>query len=82
MFRSFRDRQAGLSSASSPVKFQQHFGQSLDLIQRLQLDKKLEGHSGCVNTVAFTPSGESLVSGSDDLHINVWDWQTGALTPA
>ena len=83
MFQSFRDRQAGLSNASSPVQFQHHFGQSLNLIHRLQLDRKLEGHDGCVNTVAFTPSGEGLVSGSDDLHINIWDWQKGGeITPA
>ncbi|KAH7288898.1 hypothetical protein KP509_31G048700 [Ceratopteris richardii] len=29
---------------------------------------------GCVNTVHFNPSGEILVSGSDDREIIFWDW--------
>lgn len=78
MFRGVLDRQAGSGAATSPSAFQQHAGRSLDLIHRLRLDRKLDGHEGCVNTVAFTPSGERLVSGSDDLYINIWDWQTGA----
>ncbi len=45
-----------------------------DLIQRLFLDANLDGHDGCVNTVHFNPSGELLVSGSDDRKIVFWDW--------
>ena len=78
MFRGVLDRQAGAKGSSNPSVFHQQFGRSLDLIDRLQLDRKLDGHEGCVNTVAFTPSGERLVSGSDDLYISIWDWQTGA----
>lgn len=78
MFRGVLDRQAGAKGSRNPCVFHQQPGRSLDLIHRLQLDRKLDGHEGCVNTVAFTPSGERLVSGSDDLYINVWDWQTGA----
>ena len=79
MFRGVLDRQAGSTvGAGNPFAFQQQAGRSLDLIHRLQLDRKLDNHEGCVNTVAFNPTGERLVSGSDDLHINVWDWQLGA----
>ncbi|XP_062210870.1 uncharacterized protein LOC133912241 isoform X2 [Phragmites australis] len=35
---------------------------------------KLRGHDGCVNTVSFNPSGDLLVSGSDDTNIILWDW--------
>lgn len=75
MFRGIFDRQA--DGASTPVSFQQQAGRSLSLVHRLRLDRKLANHEGCVNTVAFNPTGERLVSGSDDLHINVWDWQLG-----
>ena len=80
MFRGLIDRQTGsIVGSSGSIAFQQQAGRSLDLIHRLQLDRKLDNHEGCVNTVAFNPSGDRLVSGSDDLHINIWDWQLGAL---
>jgi WD repeat-containing protein 42A len=34
----------------------------------------LDGHNGCVNTVSFNPTGDLLVSGSDDRDIIVWNW--------
>lgn len=78
IFRGLLDRQAGnTEGANSPVAFQQQAGRSLSLVHRLRLDRKLANHEGCVNTVAFNPSGDRLVSGSDDLHINIWDWQLG-----
>lgn len=46
-------------------------------IQRLTLERKLTGHDGCVNTCAFTPDGDFLLSGSDDRLIKLWDWRTG-----
>lgn len=47
------------------------------LVERLEKSKSLEGHAGCVNTVNFSEFGESLVSGSDDRRIIVWNWYTG-----
>ena len=79
MFRDVLERQAGVGSGSGPSSFNQRFGRSLDLIHRLQLDRKLDKHEGCVNTVSFTHDGQRLVSGSDDLYVNVWNWQTGTL---
>ncbi|XP_053738365.1 DDB1- and CUL4-associated factor 8 [Synchiropus splendidus] len=44
------------------------------LVQRLDLQGRLERHSGCVNTLHFNPSGTRLASGSDDLRVVIWDW--------
>ncbi|MQM02606.1 hypothetical protein Taro_035374 [Colocasia esculenta] len=44
------------------------------LVKRLSLYGKLLGHGGCVNTVHFNPSGDLLLSGSDDEQIIFWNW--------
>lgn len=44
------------------------------LVQRLELQGRLERHTGCVNTLHFNPSGTRLASGSDDLRVVIWDW--------
>uniref|UniRef100_A0A3Q4BYT1 Uncharacterized protein n=1 Tax=Mola mola TaxID=94237 RepID=A0A3Q4BYT1_MOLML len=44
------------------------------LVQRLELQGRLETHTGCVNTLHFNPSGTRLASGSDDLQVVIWDW--------
>lgn len=38
----------------------------------------LEGHSGCVNDVTFSPDGLKIASGSDDYTIRLGDGATGA----
>lgn len=50
-----------------------------DLIMRLQIHKKLNRHTGCVNTVGFNADGDTLISGSDDQLVMLWDWDTGAV---
>lgn len=35
------------------------------------------GHDGCVNACSFTQEGNLLITGSDDLQVIAWDWQTG-----
>eukprot|EP01018_Ginkgo_biloba_P013353 Gb_31451 [translate_table: standard] len=57
-----------------PRTFAHRMGGCQDLIQRLELYAKLERHKGCVNTVHFNPTGDLLVSGSDDKEIILWDW--------
>ncbi|CAI7602264.1 unnamed protein product [Penicillium viridicatum] len=40
----------------------------------------LEGHSGSVYSVAFSPNGQLLASGSGDTTVRLWDTVTGAIT--
>jgi WD40 repeat protein len=41
------------------------------------LRNTLKGHTGQVNSVAFSPDGRTLASGSSDQAIKLWDVQTG-----
>ena len=40
--------------------------------------RTLTGHSGTVHSVAFSPDGTRVVSGSADMLVKIWDAETGA----
>ena len=42
-----------------------------------QATNTLNGHTGAVDSVAFSPDGKTLASGSDDSTIKLWDVATG-----
>ena len=44
--------------------------------------EKQSAHSGWVRSVAFSPDGKTIVSGSWDMTIKVWDAGVSALTPS
>ncbi|MHC5729339.1 MAG: WD40 repeat domain-containing protein, partial [Nostoc sp.] len=46
-------------------------------ISQITLVKTLHGHSGSVNSVAISPDGKTLASGSDDETIKLWNLATG-----
>lgn len=55
------------------LKFQHRMHVTNRFIQRLGLESELEGHTGCVNCLEWNSKGDLLASGSDDLHIILWD---------
>lgn len=80
-FKELKARKRGFASTKQPTKrpnmywFQRYAKSSLWMIQRLQVEKRLEGHSGCVNSLGFNSSAGLLCSGGDDLSICIWNWQ-------
>lgn len=52
---------------------------SKSFIQRLKKYKVLDGHTGCVNTVAWNDHGSLLLTGSDDYLLNIYDTATTKL---
>lgn len=47
------------------------------MVQRLSLESRLKEHQGCVNCINFSWAGDLLASGSDDLHVVLWNWASG-----
>lgn len=41
--------------------------------------KPLQGHTGTVRTISFSPNNKILASWSKDMAIRLWDTQTGAV---
>ncbi|XP_052898940.1 DDB1- and CUL4-associated factor 8-like [Anopheles moucheti] len=62
-----------------PSQFQKRAYGSVNLVKRLGLLHKLQHHRGCVNCLNFHPSGKLLASGSDDLRIILWNWESKKL---
>ena len=47
--------------------------------QTWQCVKVLKGHTASVNTIAISPDGQTIVSGSDDKTVSLWNLNTGKL---
>lgn len=45
--------------------------------EKLSLVNSLEGHNDWVSSLAISPDGQTLVSGSGDKSIKIWNLQTG-----
>ncbi|GIL52116.1 hypothetical protein Vafri_8049 [Volvox africanus] len=78
-FTVLREREQALprNLSTSAATFRGDVSGSQGLIYRMELQRKLKGHRGCVNTVSFNPTGDLLVSGSDDQNVILWDWRQG-----
>lgn len=48
---------------------------SRSLIDDLDIVNELDGHTGCVNALSWSKTGNLLASGSDDQHINIHAYQ-------
>lgn len=76
-----RARKCGFASSKRVTRrqnmywFQRYASNSLWMIQRLQVVKKLQNHTSCVNCLDFSDSTDLLCSGSDDLNVCIWDWR-------
>ncbi|KAK9002568.1 hypothetical protein V6N11_025239 [Hibiscus sabdariffa] len=64
----------------TPKSFSTFFSASQVVVEKLDLYGKLNGHEGCVNTVEFNSTGDTLVSGSDDKHVMFWNWASKTKT--
>ncbi|XP_076467379.1 DDB1- and CUL4-associated factor 6-like isoform X2 [Babylonia areolata] len=62
-----------------PAKLYDAVKAKRNFVQRLRLDKRLEVHRGCVNTICWNESGTSILSGSDDQHLVISDPYNGKM---
>ena len=68
-------RELGLSPRES-FRRSSHF--SIYFTHRLDVEHVLEGHTGCVNRLAWNEDGSRLASGSDDRKASPWHGRLGA----
>jgi WD40 repeat protein len=69
-------------TSSSPASQVQNSAPFVSEKTKLETDtdvRTLKGHTEWVMSVAFSPTGQILASGSADKHVKLWDVQTGTL---
>jgi WD repeat-containing protein 42A len=62
----------------TPAQFEHEQCTSAAHLHHLTITHKLKAHTGCVNSVAWTPDGRHILTGSDDQKIIIWDASTKA----
>ena len=77
IWKSHKGLQSRELGVSVPYLFTRNVTGSLNMVQKFKLERKLEYHAGCVNTLNFNERGDLLASGSDDLNVVLWDWARG-----
>ncbi|KAH8431827.1 WD repeat-containing protein [Aspergillus melleus] len=65
-------RESGYGSHYSSIR--SIYG-SKEWVDDLDIVNELGGHTGCVNALSWSRSGQFLASGSDDLHLNIYSYQ-------
>ena len=69
--------EANTSAILDEIKeYKKAFEKKIDVTKFKRL-KTLEGHSHWVNSVAYSPDGTKIISGSFDGIIKIWDVNTG-----
>lgn len=53
---------------------------SREWVDDLDIVNQLGGHTGCVNALCWSRSGQLLASGSDDKHVNLYSYQPDSST--
>lgn len=66
-------RLRGRELRADPIKFIRDSRFDLHFLNRFGHSKTLRGHEGCVNCLQWNTGGTLLASGSDDLHIRIWN---------
>ena len=61
-----------------PVSFGRQVSAQSFFIKRMHPYKKLQGHTGCVNTINWSNDGQFLISGGDDTTVAIWDYELGS----
>lgn len=71
IFGKILNREYGQQKLPHSFEDDLYIGESL--LNKLNLETELEGHTGCVNCLNWSENGNLLASGSDDTKVIIWD---------
>lgn len=66
-----------VKNSFSPFSFREQISSHNCFAKRLEKHKKLQAHTGCVNTINWSEDGNYLISGGDDTTVAIWDYDRG-----